>query len=91
MSGWTFSHSKTCALDQNAADFEATMAHIPYITGYTPKEWLIGVDIMIYKKASLDRVDKLRTIVLKEVDANFNDGRLGREMMHHAERHNMIA
>ena len=90
-SGWTFSHSKTCALNQNSADFEATMAHIPYITGYTPLEWQVGVDIMIYKKANLDRVDKLRTIVLKEADANFNDGRLGKEMMDHAERHNMIA
>ena len=90
-SEWTFSHSKTCALDQNASDFEATMAHIPYITGYTPLEWQVGVDIMIYKKANLDRVDKLRTIVLKEADANFNDGRLGKEMMDHAERHNMIA
>ena len=46
---------------------------------------------MIYKKASLDRVDKLRTIVLNEADANFNYGRLGREMMNHAERHDMIA
>jgi hypothetical protein len=90
-SGWTFSHSKTCALHKNTAEFEATMAHIPYITGYAPEEWKVGVDIMIYKKANLDRVDKLRTIVLKEADANFNDGRLGREMMIHAENHNMIA
>jgi hypothetical protein len=90
-SGWTFSHSKTCALERGPADFEATMAHIPYITGYTPKEWQVGVDIMIYKKINLDRVDKLRTIVLKEADANFNDGRLGKEMMQHAEKHNMIA
>jgi hypothetical protein len=67
------------------------MAHIPYITGYTPREWQVGVDIMIYKKANLDRVDKLRTIVLKEADANFNDGLLGRDMMHHAEKNNMIA
>lgn len=90
-SGWTFSHSKTCALDKRTADFEATMAHIPYVTGYAPTEWKTGVNIMIYKKANLDRVDKLRTIVLKEADANFNDGKLGRDMMHHAERHNMIA
>ena len=90
-SGWTFSHSKTCALQQQSADFEAAMAHIPYITGYTPIEWQVGVDIMIYKKINLDRVDKLRTIVLKEADANFNDGRLGRDMMKHAEKHNMIA
>ena len=89
--GWTFSHSKTCALNQQTADFEAAMAHIPYITGYTPSEWQAGVDIMIYKKINLDRVDKLRTIVLKEADANFNDGRLGKEMMNHAEKHNMIA
>jgi hypothetical protein len=90
-SGWTFSHSKTCALHKESADFEAAMAHIPYITGYTPKEWQVGVDIMIYKKINLDRVDKLRTIVLKEADANFNDGRMGKEMMQHAERNNMIA
>ena len=89
--GWTFSHSKTCALHQSTADFEAAMAHLPYITGYAPKEWQVGVDIMIYKKANLDRVDKLRTIVLREADSNFNDGRLGRAMMHHAETHGMIA
>ena len=90
-SGWTFSHSKTCALNKATANFEATMAHIPYVTGYTPLDWQIGVDIMIYKKINLDRVDKLRTIVLKEADANFNDGRLGKQMMDHAEKHNMIA
>ena len=90
-SGWTFSHSKTCIMNKSVADFEATMAHIPYVTGYAPKEWKIGVNIMIYKKANLDRVDKLRTIVLKEADANFNDGKLGRDMMNHAEIHGMIA
>ena len=90
-SGWTFSHSKTCALNKATADFEATMAHIPYVTGYAPKEWKVGVNIMIYKKVNMDRVDKLRTIVLKEADANFNDGKLGRDMMHHAEMNGMIA
>jgi hypothetical protein len=90
-SGWTFSHSKTCALNTETANFEATMAHIPYVTGYAPKEWRTGVNIMIYKKANLDRVDKLRTIVLKEADSNFNDGKMGRDMMNHAEKKNMIA
>jgi hypothetical protein len=90
-SGWTFSHSKTCALNKDTANFEATMAHIPYVTGYTPKEWQVGVNIMIYKKANIDRVDKLRTIVLKEADANFNDGKMGKDMMHFAEENNMIA
>jgi hypothetical protein len=90
-SGWTFSHSKTCALNKTTADFEATMAHIPYVTGYAPKEWKVGVNIMIYKKVNMDRVDKLRTIVLKEADANFNDGKLGRDMMRHAEDKQMIA
>jgi hypothetical protein len=90
-SGWTFSHSKTCALNHQISNFESTMAHIPYVTGYAPREWKVGVNIMIYKKANLDRVDKLRTIVLKEADANFNDGKLGKDMMNHAEQHDMIA
>jgi hypothetical protein len=40
-SGWTFSHSKTCVLNTTTADFEATMAHIPYVTGYAPTEWRV--------------------------------------------------
>jgi hypothetical protein len=42
-----------------------------------------------YKRAN--HIDKLRTIVLTEADYNFNNKKLGRDAIAHAERNNLIA
>ena len=39
ISGIHFGQMKACAQSQELADFEATMNHIPYATGYSPHQW----------------------------------------------------
>jgi hypothetical protein len=90
-SGMHFGHMKACTQSDQVADFEATMTHIPYVTGYSPLRWKSGVDVMILKKAQQFRVDKLRTIVLLEADFNFNNKILGKEGMRTAEINNALA
>jgi hypothetical protein len=60
--------------DPMLASFDATMANIPYATGYSPLRWQSGTDVMIPNKsvASL-RVDKLRTILLLDPEFNQNN------------------
>jgi hypothetical protein len=36
------------------------MAHIPYISGYSPVRWQKGIDVMLERKIGNFRVDKLR-------------------------------
>jgi hypothetical protein len=91
ISGIHFRHMKACALDKALADFEATISHIPYNTGLVPTEWKQGVGVMLHKKTNNNHIDKLRTIVLTEADYNFNNKKLGRDAIAHAERNNLIA
>jgi hypothetical protein len=91
ISGIHFRHMKACALDKALADFEATISHIPYNTGLVPTEWKQGVGVMLHKKTNNNQIDKLRTIVLTEADYNFNNKKLGRDAIAHAERNNLIA
>lgn len=91
ISGIHYGHMKACSLDPFLADIEATLAHIPYYTGYTPSSWSFGVDCMIPKKAGLDLVTKLRTIVLCEAGLTFNNSKLAKSTMEYAERNNYLA
>ena len=89
--GIHFGHLKSASLDPSLADFEAAIANVPYSTGYQPIQWKKSIICMIKKKANVDLVTKLRTIVLTEADFNFNNKKLGRESIQHAENHNLIA
>ena len=89
--GIHFGHLKAASLDPTLADFEAAISHIPYATGYNPSQWKKSICCMIKKKADVDLVTKLRTIVLTEADFNFNNKKLGREGIQHAEKNNLIA
>ena len=90
-SGLHFGHLKACTFSPLLSNFEATLAHIPYTTGYVPNAWKQGVCCMIKKKSNVDRVTKLRTIVLTEADYNFCNKKLGREAIQHAELNSLIA
>ena len=91
ISGLHFGHMKACTFSTTLANFEATLSHIPYVTGYVPTVWKKGVCCMIKKKTNVDRVTKLRTIVLTEADYNFNNKKLGKDAMRHAESNGLIA
>jgi hypothetical protein len=91
ISGIHFGHMKACALNTFTANFESSLSHIPYNTGYSPTDWEKGVDVMIQKKDKINLVTKLRTITLTEADFNFNNKILGKETLKHAELNNLIA
>jgi hypothetical protein len=84
-SGITTAHWKAACLDPTLAAIDAAWANYPYVTGYSPKRWRNGVDLMIPKKTNNTRVENLRPIVLFEVDCNQNHKRLGRQVMRLAE------
>ena len=89
-SGLTFSHFIAATYDPMLASFDTTMANILYATGYSPKRWQAGTDVMIPKSAISLRVDKLRTILLLDPEFNQNNKILGRSLMSHAEAHSQI-
>ena len=72
---------KTYTLSPALADFEATMSHIPFCTGYAPNEWKNTINTMIEKKGKGNLVRDLRTINLIEVDFNYNNKILARIVM----------
>ena len=76
--------------DPQIADFDATMANIPYASGYTPYAWTQMTDVLIPKKSHSSLVEKLRIIVLFHALFNMNNKRVGREMVANAERLHLI-
>jgi hypothetical protein len=65
-SGLHFGHYISGTKDMELAEFHRTMAHIPYLSGYSPVRWQKGIDVMLEKKKGNFRVDKLRAILLYE-------------------------
>jgi hypothetical protein len=59
--------------------------NFPLQTGYSPRRWQQGIEIMLLKKPNCFHVSKLRAILLFEADFNHNNKRIGRALMHHAE------
>ena len=90
ISGITFAHMKAAAQHDHLAAFEATMAHIPYSTGYSPQDWKKSVSVMIEKKGKGIQVEDLRTIQLLQAESNFNNKKVGRDTMQTAEANKLI-
>jgi hypothetical protein len=84
--GLNFSHFIAASYDPILASFDATMANIPYATGYSSLRWQSGSNIRIPKSVASLRVDKLRTILLLDPEFNHNNKLLGRSLMSHAEK-----
>ena len=86
MSGPSFVDYIAGSRDNKIADFDATMANIPYASGYTPKDWTKMTDVFIPKKSHSALVEKLRIIALFHSMFNMNNKRIGRDMVANAER-----
>lgn len=86
-----FGHMKAAASSEFLSKFESSIAQIPYSTGYSPSLWQKGTIVMIQKKAKVDLVSKLLTLVLTSADFNHNNKILGRRTLHHAEQHQLLA
>jgi hypothetical protein len=88
--GPTFVHYIAGSQDSEIAEFDATMANIPYASGHSPDSWTKMVDVLIPKKTSSAAIEKLRIIVLFHALFNMNNKRIGRDMIANAERLNQI-
>jgi hypothetical protein len=53
ISGIHFGHMKSCAFNDFISNFESSISHIPFNTGYSPEDWTKGIDVMIQKKREL--------------------------------------
>ena len=91
LSGIHFGHHKACAQNSCLAQFESIMCGIPYRTGYSPLRYQKSVNTMLKKKQNKIAADQLRTILLLEADFNHLNKKMGRDLMHQAERFNLIA
>jgi hypothetical protein len=88
--GPTFVHYIAGSRDQQIAEFDATMANIPYASGYSPEVWINLVDVLIPRKTTSPAIKKLRIIVLFQALVNMNKKRIVREMVANLERLNQI-
>jgi hypothetical protein len=86
-----FGHYISGTADRDIAEFHRTMAHIPYILGYSPVRWQKGIVVMLEKKKGDFRVDKLRAILLYKANFNQNNKKLGRDMMYTADQLQVVA
>ena len=85
-SGLHVGHWKCASADENLNWLNTSMANIPFLSGYSPRRWQNGINVMLEKKKGNFRVDKLRTILLFEADFNLNNKYIGRNMMSTAEK-----
>ena len=90
ISGIHFGHMKACATSPWLSTLEATLAHIPYSTGLSPEKWKKSINVMLEKKRKGNHVSKLRTICLLEADFNFNNKKIGRDILRCAEHNNLL-
>ena len=86
-----FGHFKAGSQHAKIAALETMMSGIPWITGYSPIRWRVGVDIMIEKKPGNYKVQELRTILLLEADFNNGNKGVGRMLMTNAEQFGLLA
>lgn len=89
--GLHFGHLKACSTDKFLTDFEASISQIAYSSGAVPSAWTNSVICMIKKKAQVDHIESLRSIVLTEADCNFNNKILGKSAMQVAEENQLLA
>ena len=73
------------------AEIDAALLSAPYELGFSPETWEVITDVELLKKLGVYDVEQMRTIQLMVASFNMNNKRLGRQMMAHAEEHNLLA
>jgi len=86
-----FGHYIAGTYDQQIAQFNAFMAAIPALTGYSPSRWWHGLNVMLEKIPGNFEVEWQQIILLFEADCNQNNKWLGRAFMKEAERCGLLA
>jgi len=91
LSGIHFGHYMAGTFNPEIAIFNATMADLPMCTGYSPRRWREGLNVMLEKTPGNFNVEKLRIILLFEADFNANNKWIGRAVMFNAETMDLLA
>lgn len=101
--GWKNINERTASGELHMGHFKAGCTHpevgwlhfymsgIPMYTGYSPRRWRQGMDVMLLKVSDVYLLKKLRTIVLYEADYNHENKRIGRDSMRMALERKQIA
>jgi hypothetical protein len=90
-SGLHFGHFMAACTHNELSRIEQQMANFPLKSGYSPRRWQQGIEVMLLKQANNFYINKLRAILLFEADFNHNNKRIGRCLMQHAEENQWIA
>ena len=85
-----FGHYKAATSNTDIMNIHYNMAKMPIRSGYSPMRWQSETNVMILKKEQVNRLDKMRTLVLFESDFNHNNKFLGRKIMEHLMDNNKI-
>ena len=88
--GLHFRYLIACATYSFLSEFESSISHILYAAGYTPESWQYGISVMLEKRAQIDLVTGIKTIVLTEEDFNF-DNETGHQTFECTEMNGLIA
>ncbi len=91
MSQVHFGHYMAGTFNPEIALLNATMADILLQSGYSPWRWRKGLNVMLQKQVGNINVEKLRIIVLFEVDFNTNNKWISRAVMYKAEQLKALA
>ena len=84
-------HFKAGARHRNIGWVHFHLSTLPMLSGYSPKRWQHGIDVMLLKSPEVYLLQKLRTIVLYKADFNHENKRLGRDLMKMALEQNLIS
>ena len=90
LSGIHFRHIKVYSISTDLLSFKATIRHIPYVTGYAPKDWCTSINTIIEKKGKENLVSDLHTINLMEADFNFNNKVMVKAIIHYVEQNHLL-
>jgi len=85
-----FGMFKAQATQKHLSALDASIRSLAYSTGLTYRRWQFGIDVQLLKQSQDYQANKLRTILLLEVDFNMNNKRLGKEAMEIGERLNLL-
>eukprot|EP00957_Ditylum_brightwellii_P154339 11745028-Ditylum_brightwellii.AAC.1 len=76
---------KTDLEDKYISQVNWHASNVPWCSGYSPKRFRKGLDLLIHKRHNDNRVSKLCPILLFDIKANMHNKRLGKEAMRRAE------
>jgi len=91
LSGIHLGHYMARTFNPDILIFNTTMVDLPMKTGYSPRRWREGLNVMLEKILGNYNVQKLRIILLFKADFNANNKWLGQAVMMNAETLELLA